>query len=470
MSDHLPTNFGSYRHILLTAGPLILSQTGVMLMQLIDGLFLSWYSSDAIAAVVPAGLTYFAVAALFIGVTSYTSTFVAQYIGAQRPGRVGAVVWQGIYIAVAAGALIALTAPWSAHAFTHMGHAAGIAALESVFFRILCYGAVLTLLNSALSGFFVGRGDNVLLTAAQVIGLAVNAALDYALIFGRWGLPEMGMAGAAWATVIAQGVTTLLLLAVYLRPSHRRNFGTWRDWPFDLPLMKRLMNFGAPAGCRFLVEVTAWALFTLFVARVGADEAAATGIVMRLNGIAIFPIMGLSMAIAALVGQAQGAHRPDLAERCVWRGLAVGEGWMLLNVALFVLIPRTLILCFHDPQTVTDAQFQPVLEIGVRLMYFIATYCLVDASNAVLLAGLQGAGDTRWTLLMSALMHGAFLVGLIAIDLLHAGVYAIWTFATVLVIAYAITWLLRFRGGKWRTMRVIEHVPADLENKGNSAI
>lgn len=464
MTDHLHPNFGSYRHILITAVPLILSQTGVMFMQLIDGLLLSWYSRDAIAAVVPAGLAFYTLAALFIGVTSYTSTFVAQYVGARRPNRVGAVVWQGMYLALAAGALIGIAAPWTARVFTLVGHEAHIAELEATYFRILCYGAPLTLLICAVTGFFTGRGDNLVVTAAHCAGLLVNAALDYVLIFGRMGLPEMGMAGAAWATVAAQGITCLILLLVYCKRTHRETFLSLRDWPFDVPLMRRLIAYGVPAGVRFLIEVAAWTLFTVFVARIGTAEAAASGIVLRLNGIAFFPILGLATAIAALVGQAQGAHRPDLAERCVWRGLALGEGWMLANCLLFILLPHTLIGFFHDEATVPMEEFKPVLEIGVTLMYFVAAYCLVDAANGVLLSGLQGAGDTRWTLAVSAVMHAVFLAGLLAIDQYNPSVYLTWAFGTALIFAYAMMCLVRFRQGRWRTMRVIEHVPADLEN------
>lgn len=464
MSDHLPPNFGSYRHIFSTAWPLVLSQMALMLLQLIDGLLLSWYSRDAIAAVAPAGLAFYALSALFIGMTSYTSTFVAQYVGARRPHRVGAVVWQGIYIALAAGLALAISGWWLSRVFLHLKHEPQIAELEMVYLRILCFGAPFTLLSCAITGFFTGRGNNIIVAAAQAAGLIANAVLDYLFIFGKFGCPEMGMAGAAWATVAAQAITFIILAVVYFAPAHRREFFTWRDWPLDIPLMRRLVAYGAPAGFRFLVEVGAWTMFTIFATRIGPDEAAATSIVLRLNGLAFFPILGLSIAIAMLVGQAQGAAQPDLAARCVWRGLAMGELWMIFAGAIFVLFPAALIGFFHDPATVPAEQFTPVLNIGVNLMYLVAIYCLVDAANGVLLSSLQGAGDTRWTLIMSAILHAFFLAGLVTLDHFGMNIYFIWGFGTLLVFAYALLWLLRFRNGKWRHMRVIEHVPEDLEN------
>lgn len=462
MPETLAPNFGSYRHILVTSVPLVLSQSGLMLMHLTDRLLASWYSTDAIAAIGPASMLFYALAAVFLGVAGYTAAFVAQYVGAGRSRRVGAAVWQGIYLALAGGLLIALASLAAGTVFRHIGHAPAIVEMEITFFSIMCWGAPLFLLAASLTGFFSGRNDNAVLAAAQILGLIANALFAYALIFGRWGVPGLGVAGAAIATVIGQGVIVLVLGVVMFSRKNRQRFGTLADWPLDPSLLGRLLTFGLPAGVRLFLEVAVWLLFLLFMGRVGKAELAATNIAQGLNGIAFFPVIGVGIAISAMVGQAQGAGRPDLAERCVWRGLAVAEVWMLVCVVIFLAAPHALLEAFHE-RGAGAAEFDGVLRAGMVILRFVALYCVMDAFNVIFLGSLQGAGDTRWTLAASAVMHAVFLAGLIALDHFHAGVLGMWGFVSLFVCTYATVWLFRFRGGKWKSMRVIEHVPAELE-------
>ena len=130
---------------------------------------------------------------------------------------------------------------------------------------------------------------------------------------------------------------------------------------------------------------------------------------------------------------------------------------------LFLLWPGPLMDAFHDEQNVTAEQWAPIRAAGLVILKFVAIYCLVDAANIVLLSALQGAGDTRWTLVAGAVWNGFFLVGMLGLHAIDAGLYASWAFVTFFVFCYALTWFLRFRAGAWKSMRVIEHVPADLE-------
>ncbi len=462
MAVTLASDFGSYRRIFIASAPLVLSQSGLMLMHLTDRLLVSWYSTDAIAAIGPASMLFYALAAVFLGMAGYTTTFVAQYVGAGRFRRVGAAVWQGIYLALAGGILLALVSLASGPVFRHIGHAPAIVEMEITFFSIMCWGAPLFLLSATLAGFFSGRHDNVVIAAAQILGLIANALFAYVLIFGHWGMPRLGVTGAAMATVISQGVIVLVLAVVYFSRANREKFGTLADWPIDLSLLSRLLKYGLPAGSRFFLELIVWLLFLIFMGRVGEAELAATNIAQGLNGIAFFPTIGIGIAISAMVGQAQGANRSDLAERCVWRGLAVAEVWMLLCVAVFLAIPHTLVDVFHEHGD-GAASFEEVLRAGVTILRFVALYCVFDAFNIILLGSLQGAGDTRWTLAASTVMHIGFLAGLVVLDHFHTGVMGMWGFVSAFVFTYATVWLFRFRSGKWKTMRVIEHMPAELE-------
>lgn len=445
----------TYRRILVLAAPLVLSSTGMMIMQVIDAIFLARYSKEAMAASVTAGLAGFSACALFIGLAGYTSVFVAQYIGAGRPERVGAAVWQGIWFSFAAGLAVALIGLNGAWLFRHAGHDAAVWQLEAAYFRILCFGGVFSVLACALSGFFSGRGDNLTLGLVQLAGLAVNALMSWMLIFGRWGCPELGAAGAAVGTVIGQSVVCLGLGGILLLPRYSRSLGTWNA-RLEWVLLRRLMRYGVPAGVRLLIELTAWTLFTSFIGRLGAEPQAATGIVFRVNALAFFPLFGIGMAISTLVGQGQGMNRPDLGQQATWRGLLISQIWMFSCAALFVLMPRPLLAVFHEQGGPDAAAWARTLEMGVVLLRFVAVYCLVDAVNVVVVSALQGAGDTTWTLAISILLYTVFLSALWLLQRAGAGIYALWTTATLFLLVLSLVMLARFHSGRWKAMTVVE--------------
>jgi len=283
-------------------------------------------------------------------------------------------------------------------------------------------------------------------------GVAVNALASWLLIFGRWGFPELGAAGAAVGTVIGQAVVCLTLGIILLLPRYGRNFGTW-NVRLEWALLRRLTRYGLPTGVRMLIEITAWTMFTSFIGRLGAESQVATGIAFRVNTLAFFPLFGIGLAISTLVGQGQGMHRPDLGQKATWRGLLISQIWMFTCAALFVLMPRQLLAVFCGPDA---AAWTRTIEMGVVLLRFVAAYCLVDAVNVVVVSALQGAGDTSWTLAASSLLYAIFLVALWSLQRSGAGIYALWTTATLFVLVLSLVMLARFHSGRWKNMTVVE--------------
>ena len=170
-------------------------------------MFLSNYSASAVAAALPAGMVNFTIVSLFLGVSLYTNVFVAQYVGAGRPKRGGPAVWQGMYIALFAAAFGLLVRPFSTGFFGWIGHDPAVRENEIAYFNVLVYGIGLAVISSAASCFFTGRGKTLVVMIVNFIGTGVNIFLNYVLIFGHWGFPEMGMTGAALGTLSSQFVS-----------------------------------------------------------------------------------------------------------------------------------------------------------------------------------------------------------------------------------------------------------------------
>jgi MATE family multidrug resistance protein len=445
----------SYRYILKLAAPLILTMSSHMLMQFVDALLLSWYSAEAVAAVIPAGMVHWLILCAFHGTAGYVSTFVAQFRGAGRRDEISPAVWQALYFSIIAGALIALLAPLGGPLFRLVGHEPSLVRIESRYFGILCLGSPFSLLAVSINGFFSGREQTRVILYVQVLGAAVNMGLDYLLIFGKAGFPALGPDGAALATVCGQAVMFAAFALLFFRSRTRREFDTWNKRRFDRELFLRLIRFGFPSGVRFAVEMTAWTAFLLFVGRVGTIELTATNIAWRINGIAFFPVIGLAQAAGILIGNAQGRRNPVLSSKITWRALLLAEIWTAAAGLLFVLFPGRLYGLFFREGAMSAAMFLKVSGTGVILLRFVALYVLFDTFNIIFLTTLQSAGDTRWTFFAAGIGHALFIAALTGADTLKAGIFTEWAFATAFVILQGLVWLARFRAGKWRSMRVI---------------
>src|ERR1035437_4508547 len=267
-----------YREVFKISLPMIISMSSHTVMLFTDRLFLGRYSLDTLAASVPAGLLAFLFLCFFMGVVEFTNTFVAQYVGAHMPRRVGSALWQGIYLALAAGILLACLAFFGESMFRLAGHASQIQELETVYFRILMLGAVFGLLQNALSCFYSGRGLTLPIMVINVTGVTLNVPLNYMLINGYGGLPEQGMSGSVLATVTSSAVMLLPYIGVVFREQNNRVYGVRRMWAFDRVLFGRLLKFGTPAGIQVFVDLFGFAMFLLMVGRLGRDALAATNI------------------------------------------------------------------------------------------------------------------------------------------------------------------------------------------------
>jgi multidrug resistance protein, MATE family len=192
--------------------------------------------------------------------------------------------------------------------------------------------------------------------------------------------------------------------------------------------------------------------------RIDRDGLAASSIVFRINGVAFFPVVGLATAVSMLVGQAQGAGRPDLSRRVTHRGLVLGELWMLAAAGLMVLAPQWLLDPFFSQASPAPA----VRELCVKLLWFVAIYCVADGLNIVFMSMLQGVGDTRWLLVASGAAHMAFLATLLVLTWARVGVLGLWTAATAFICSIVLVWYARFRTHTWESRRVIDHGLPDI--------
>lgn len=429
----------------------------ITLMQFTDRIFLANYSVEAISAALPAGIASFTFIAFFMGVGSYTNAFVAQYIGAGALSRIGPALWQGLYFAFAASLALAGLVFISRPLFEAIGHPSHIRELEIIYFNILTLGAGLVVISSVLACFYTGQGLTRVVMLVHLIGAAVNIPLDYCLINGLLGLPALGIAGAGLATIAASATITLLLTILVFRRPNRLTFSTWRGRSWDRDLFARLMRYGLPSGVQFFLEVFAFTFFVQMLGRIGPLEMAVSNIVLSIETLSFLPMVGLHIANTTLVGQAVGRGMPDEGSYATTSALHITLVYMSLIAVIFIFFPDPLLKLFK-PQDASAREFSGMLEMGANLLYFIAFYCFFDALNLIFSGALKGAGDTRFIMITIGALSFGIMIGpvFVLIEILEAGIYAAWFILAAYVCCLGLTFMLRYRQGKWKSMQVIE--------------
>ncbi len=449
---------GRYREVLSVCLPLVLSLSATTLMEFTDRVFLANYSIDAISAALPAGISSYLFIAFFGGVGGYAGVFIAQYTGRGDCHQIGRVLWQGIYFTLASGLILWLLAVFlTAPIFLLAGHAESVRQLEELYFSILCKGSVLHVAMVTLATFFTGRGLTRPVMAITFLGVFVNIPLDYGLIFGHWGLPQLGIKGAAIATVTAWAVNVICLSLLIFTEKNDRSFAVFSAHRFDRQIFFRLMRFGIPGSLQFTMDILAFTLFILLVGRIGTAELAATNIVLSINALAFMPSMGVSQGMSVLVGQALGKKNPGLAATYVGSGCRLLIAYILLIDLTFLLAPDWVLAPFMASEQGAASQ-QLVFGYAGTLLKIVCAYLFFDALYMVFSGALRGAGDTRFMMLAIGIVSPICLVlpVYLGIRYFYISVSTAWLWVLVFVTVLFLLSALRYRQGLWKKMLVIE--------------
>lgn len=445
-----------YRQLLKVSFPLMLSTGSISVMLFVDRMLLSWHSTESIAAVLPAGILNWAFLCPFFGTCMYTSTFVAQYVGAGKPERVGATIWHGLLLAVLGGLYMPLLGPFADDIFALFGLPADIQQMETSYFRILNFCAVFFLANTVFSCFFSGRGRSWTIVWVNVLVTALNTLFDYALIFGNFGFPRLGIVGAGYATMISSAIVCALYAYLVMRRKHDAKYATRRAWRFDRDLFARLVRFGAPSGAHFFLDVLGMTVFILLIGKLGAVQQAATNITHQIHLLGLLPLVGVGIATSVLVGQFQGAGRSDLAEKTTYSALQLTLAYNAVVSLAYLIIPELFIAPFLAGRQ--GAEPEALVALSIDLLKFVAAFTVFESLVILSSSTLKGAGDTAFVMKTLAFTSIGLMVvpSYLVIEVFKLPIYYAWGCLLLNLGVISIVFSKRFRSGKWKSIHVIE--------------
>lgn len=437
--------------VAILAGPIVLQNLSQTLLGVVDTFFVSRISTEAVAAVGLASILYFAVLMLFRSTAFSTIAFVGRAYGEGDYKKVGSATSRAINM-IAWLSLSVLVLPflfaWLMRFAAPPGDT-GVRALGTVYLEIRTFELPFVMLSAVVWAFLVGRGDSrtPMLLAWFVVGL--NILLDWMLVLGNWGMPAMGVSGAATASLLANGAGALLSGLILWNRANRERFYTGRLTLSRWADLRTALSIGLPMGAGDFIEIASFSVFFALIARLGTDVLAANQIALQYMSIS-FTIGGaVGMATSSLVANYLGGQRPDLAEKAAYRGVFLGCIGMGIIGLSYLIAPATLISLFSQEPTVIAA--------GVTVLRLVAFYQIIDGVGIILAGALNGAGDTRFTMAARTILAwGMFLpLAWVMLFQFERGSWGAWVAALVYLGLLSLVYVYRFRTGIWKTL-VIE--------------
>ena len=440
-----------YWKVLKLVWPLALGMANNALMQFTDRVFLAKESSASLEAVLPASILAFLFVSFFQSIAAYSGTFVAQYHGAGDADGCARSCRAGLLLSLASGLVLVLFIPFGRLICDWCGHSPDVLSREKTYYTIVMAGGFLLCAAMAVQSFFTGIGRTRLIFWVNVLGNAVNILLDYLLIFGCGPIPASGIAGAAFATVAAQALQFVVLVALawpHLSSARRSPWSETRD------LLWRILRFGAPAGVYSVLNILSFTAFVFLTGRVGDMAFAVSNAVLTVNYLLYAPVEGFSVGVGTLVGQCQGAGDPDGAAQAARRTLLLAE--------LYISVASLSVLAFYRPILglfVADAatfDATAFYSLGFVLFVLMVAWQCFDCADVVLSGALKGAGDTRFVMLwMLFCAFGFWMPLLFLVYWLHPTMPALWSTMIAYVALICVGTWIRWRHGPWRNIKLV---------------
>lgn len=437
------------RQLFNLAWPSLIENLLQTMLGVVGLIFVGKLGADAIAGIGLGNQLMFTLVVAFMGLGVGTTALVARAIGRKDPHDAQHIFKQSLILTVAISIVLAFLGSFLGEPIMRwMGATPPVASLASEFLRITSLFSIFIGIMFVGSGTLRGAGDTrtpMLITAFINV---VNIVLDYALIFGNFGAPELGAIGTAYAATFARGVGAALILVALFWRNRAIVIPLRGDWKIAPPILRRVMRIGIPASAENIFFQLGLLVFSGMIVGLGTADIAAMNIAFNVSTFSILPAFAFGIAATTLVGQNLGANDVPRAEASAWQALKSGAVWMCI-MGLVYIFARTQLVGLYT----TDPE---VIALCSMLLIMVGLMQPFQAVAVILGSALRGAGDVRATMLITFFSTWVLRVGLGYFFgiVLGLGLLGIWFGWCSDFIFRSIAVYMRFRVGKWKTMKV----------------
>lgn len=430
--------------------PLVATHVARLMIGVIDTVMVGRYGVDPLAALVLATSYFFILMILGSGYALGLMGLIATARARRDEVQVRRSTRMAMWLSVIHAALVAPILWWSGPILIALGQEPAIAALAQEWLRVMLFAMPAVLCGMALNSFLAALGRPNAVLIVTLAGLPVNAALNWVLIWGNLGAPELGVTGAALASAAVNWLqlAALLLLAVSL-PEARPYHLLQRLWRADWPAARQVFALGLPIGLTLVAESGMFTSTYIMMGWLGTVPLAAHGIALQIASLTFMVHLGISNAATIRVGTAHGNGDAAGLRRAALAAIILSVGFALLAMTAFLAFPRVLTGLYLNA---ADPQAPAIVALAAVLMVYAGLFQLVDAMQAIALGLLRGVHDTRVPMVLAVVSY--WLIGLPAAWLLAFplgfGPPGLWLGLLVGLSFAAALLMARFWGRSWQ--------------------
>ncbi len=392
---------GHFRAITVLGLPLIGGHLAQFAIGLTDTVMLGWYGVEALAAVTLAGSYFFVLFLFGAGFGWAVMPMVATAAAEENETSIRRSTRMGLWLSLLYAALVMPLLWWAYPVLILLKQEPEVARTAAQYLRVAGWGLFPALLVMVLKSYLAALERTQIVLWITVAAAVVNGITNFALIFGNWGAPELGVIGAAIASVVTQIVSlgAVVVYAVRSLPEHSLFQRFWRpDWEMFL----NVLRLGVPIGLTTLAEVSMFATSAVMMGWLGPVPLAAHGIALNLASATFMVHLGLSNVATIRAGNAMGRRDGAHLEKGAIAITAMSLIMSALTIILFLTCAEPLISLFMEPD---DPQRPAILAIGVGLLAMAALFQLVDGAQVIALGLLRGLQDAKVPMVMAALSY-----------------------------------------------------------------
>ncbi|WP_435205680.1 MATE family efflux transporter [Tateyamaria sp. 1078] len=432
------------RAIMVLGLPLIGGHLGQVAIGVTDTMMLGWYGVTELAALTAAGSWFFVLFLMGSGFAWAVMPMVAASHAEDDDTAIRRATRMGLWLSLAFAALSMPLMIWSEPILLALGQTDDVARLGAEYLMVAGWGIFPALIVMTLKSYLAALERTQIVFWITALAALVNGLANYAFIFGNWGAPELGITGAALASLFTQ-IAMLVGVVIYVlfrMPEHTIFARLWRpDWD----MFGQVFRLGWPIGLTSLSEVGLFAASAFMMGWLGEVPQAAHGIALQLASITFMVHLGLSNVATIRAGNALGRHDIPHMVRGAHTVFALSVATALATIVLFVAMPEPLVSLFLGRDV---AGRDEIMAIGIVLLAMAAVFQLVDGAQVIALGLLRGVQDTKVPMILAAVSYWAigmpfsYIFGFV----LEWGGVGVWMGLVVGLAAAGVALMLRFWG------------------------
>ena len=464
-------NSGSVKELWKMSFPMMISFFSISAMVFVDRIFLSMHSKEALSAAVTAGTLSWAFIACVLTLTVMSEVFVSQFNGAKKYAKLGSPSWQMLWLCLFSFILFIPAALFIAP----LAFPAATSPLENTYFIFfMCVGPFFCI-NTALAGFFVGRGYPKLIQWMAIISNVVNIILDPIFIFGIDGyFPAFGMIGAAYATLIATLVQVTVIFIVFVGKKNHEKFNT-RNWKFDKKLFLSCIKVGLPPAAFILMELTGWTVFYVMMKGISESHIFVAGICQSILILFFFFGWGIEKGCIALAGNFIGQKKPHLLKNVLRSSISILGIFFIFLSLILIIFPEPLVNWFFNSSLAVNEHgvstnlspevMQETKNTIYKALIAVTFYIIIENVRWAIKGLLTAAGDTMFLLISgtASLWLFLFIPTYFFVYLPKAPVLNAFIIQVVYASASLGLFYFRFWQGKWKTKSIMSDDNKELD-------